>query len=271
MHQYKIFTLFFQVILTVNTLYCGFERTSQPTQVFSRGMSGSAFFSEQQAWINPASIAHVPSFRTSMFYSPSPFQLSQLSNYGVITSSPFWIASAAVGFSSFGFSLYRESTGSIVLGSAINEHIAAGVGIHLCHLSIEKYGSSTKGVMDIGMIYSLNEQVNIGLVLNNLSGASFGGDDDIPRVITSGISYSFSEQAAIHMDVVKDVRFAAAYRAGFDIRLHDYIVVNAGTRSDASQLCGGIGIVIPDWQIDYGITTHTELGLTHSIGITFHP
>ena len=121
------------------------------------------------------------------------------------------------------------------------------------------------------MIYSLNEQVNIGLVLNNLSGASFGGDDDIPRVITSGISYSFSEQAAIHMDVVKDVRFAAAYRAGFDIRLHDYIVVNAGTRSDASQLCGGIGIVIPDWQIDYGITTHTELGLTHSIGITFHP
>ncbi|MFA6456820.1 MAG: hypothetical protein WCW40_08365 [Bacteroidota bacterium] len=271
MHQYKIFIFLIQVILIAQPLISGFERTSQPTQVFSRGMSGSALYSAENIWLNPASIARISSMRTTVFYSPSPFQLEQLSNYGLIISRAFPFAAMAVGFSSFGFSLYRESTGSLFLGALINDEFAAGIGWNLYHLSIEHYGSSINGVLDAGMIYSLSEQFNISLVIQNVNGASFDGEDDIPRVLISGISYALTERGIVHVDIVKDVRFPLAYRAGFNVRLHENIVVNAGTRTDSSLLCGGIGIVVSDWQVDYGIASHAELGVTHSLGITYHP
>lgn len=269
MRQYKVFGFFIQVILCVHCSFCGFERTSQPTSAFARAYSGTALYDANNLWLNPAAISKDTSFQSSLFYSPSPFQLDQLSNYGLITIHPFDFVNIGVGLTSFGFSLYRESTVSISGGAMMTDVFSAGMSVHLGHLSIEKYGSSSSGTFDLGAIYSVTDELNVGFSLNNLTGATFGEEDDIPQVFLTGVSYRMAENAFVNFDLIKDIRYKTTYRAGFEFSPHDIVIIRGGAHGEPSRLFGGLGITIAPFQINYAVSTHSELGLTHSIGITF--
>lgn len=267
--QYKVFIVLFQVFLFAQFLYGSFERTAQPTSLFSRAMSGSAMFTTSNVWLNPASLAKNSLFTTSLFYSPSPFQLHQLSNYGLTAVNNFNGVSCAAGFSSFGFSLYKETTISFSAATYFTEYFAAGFSIHTNHLSIQSYGTAATVVFDVGAIFSVAENINIGTSFNNINRSTFGSDDDIPQTFITGFSYVPYEKLTISFDLVHDIRYSTGYRTGIEFSPLDVLILRAGTQGKESRLFGGIGISILSFQIDYGIATHTELGLTHSVGLIF--
>ncbi len=269
MHQYKVFIALIQVFLIVQFSSASFERTAQPTALFGRAASGSSLFNTGNVWLNPASIAQNSSFVTSLFYSPSPFQLPQLSHFGLMTIKNYDKINFAAGFSSFGFSLYRETVFSLTTATMFTESFGAGLNVHANHLSIQSYGNATTAVVDLGAIISVTDNLNIGVSLNNITRSTFGADDDIPQTFITGLSYTLLEKTAITLDIVHDVRYSTGYRAGIEFSPHEIITLRAGTQSEQSRLFGGIGINVFSFQIDYGIATHSELGLTHSIGITF--
>ncbi len=269
MHQYKVFIVLIQVFLFYQISWGSFERTAQPTALFGRAMSGSALFNTGNVWLNPASIANNSSFTTTIFYSPSPFQLPQLSHFGLSTIQNYDKMNFAVGFTSFGFPLYRETALSLTAATMFTESFGAGLNVHVNHLSIQSYGSATTAVVDLGAIFSATDNLNIGVSLNNISRSTFGKDDDIPQTYIAGFSYSLMEKSIVAVDLVHDVRYSTGYRAGVEFSPHEIITLRVGTQSEQSRLFGGIGINIFSIKIDYGIATHSELGLTHSIGITF--
>jgi hypothetical protein len=271
MRQYKVFIFIIQVILGVQISMCGFERTSQPTAIFSTACSGTAMFTSDGLWLNPASLGMISSFRASIHYAPSPFDLRQLSNYGMMISQNFVFLNAAVGLQSLGFSLYRESVGSFGTAAMITEEFSAGVTVHLYHLSIEKYGSSLTAVIDAGAICSVTDQMNVGVVVQNITSSSFGADDDIPQLLISGISYRLLEETVINIDLVKDIRYALTYRVGLEFSPMEIISLRTGTEGASSRLFAGVGVHVSSIQVNYGVASHPELGLTHSIGITFRP
>jgi len=271
MQQYKLFILLIQVICGWSFLCAGFERTAQPTSVFARAFSGVAMQTESNVWINPASLASLTSFRSTIFYSPSPFQLSQLTNYGLLVAKDFYVVQTGIAVSSFGFTLYRETTGSIIFANRMLDKFSFGASISLYHLSIAEYGSAASLAFDVGGIYSLTDEVNIGVAINNLNGAAFGEDDDVPQTFLAGISYHIIDDAAVNFDLVKDVRYEPTYRASVEFSPHEIMVLRAGIQGEPSRLFGGIGVTILPFTVDYGIATHADLGLTHSIGISFAP
>ncbi len=269
MRQYKVFIVIIQVIINVQSMQCGFERISQPTSVFSRAYSGTGMFAPDALWLNPASLGSLSSFSSSIYYSPSPFQLPQLSNYGIVIAQQYDGCSIALGLQSFGFSLYRESAGSLCTAKMITDEFSAGMNIHLYHLTIAKYGTSLSAVLDFGAIYSITEQWNIGFAMHNVTASSFGVDDDIPQSLMTGISYRLDDQVVVNLDLVKDIRYELTYRAGMEFAPLEVITLRAGTDGVSGRLFGGIGIHINSILINYGVSAHPELGLTHSIGTTF--
>ncbi|MEW5800188.1 MAG: hypothetical protein AB1728_14415 [Bacteroidota bacterium] len=270
MRQYKLFILFIQVAFT-SSLVAGFERTAQPTALFARAFSGAAFASESNVWLNPAALFGIASFRSSLFYSPSPFQLPQLTNYGLLIADDIEGVKVALSLRSFGFSLYRETSGSLTAALTEIENFGVGLTLSLNHLAIQNYGNATKVGIDIGSIYTVTSELAIGLSLTNINGATFGGDDDIPRVLLAGLSYRVLENALFTIDLVKDVRYDATFRAGIEFSPHEIFIVRSGVQGEPSRLFGGIGLRITPFVIDYGTATHDDLGLTHSIGISFAP
>ncbi|MBI2428017.1 MAG: hypothetical protein HYV29_04355 [Ignavibacteriales bacterium] len=271
MRQYKLFILLIQVAIFSVRTNAGFERIAQPTALFARAFSGVAFSSESNVWLNPAALSNVSSFRSAVFYSPSPFQLPQLTNYGLLAADNFGVVKGGVSFSSFGFSLYKETFGSLSVAYTGMTNFSFGITVSLYHLSIESYGSALKLGIDIGSIYSLTEELNIGFALNNLNGATYEEDDDIPQIILAGLSYRIIEEAVVNVDLVKDIRYEPTYRAGIEFEPHDIVVVRSGFQGKPSRLFAGIGFTVTRFTIDYGVATHDDLGLTHSIGISFIP
>lgn len=269
MKQYKVFILLIQVFLGIQLASAGFDRIGQPSSVFSRAFSGVAMNTPDNLSINPASVAGQNKIYAAIFYSPSPFQLSQLSNYGILGAMNVEYFDIGASINSFGFSLYRETSSSIVLAKRLYESFDVGIGFHISHLFIDQYGSATTIVFDIGGIYNFSENLKFGFSLQNLSRATFGGDDDIPQVLSTGISYKIIDQALVNFDVVKDIRYEPALRPSIEFSPHEILIVRAGIQTGSSRLFGGIGLRIIGIGIDYGIATHAELGLTHSIGIKF--
>lgn len=268
MRQYKVFVIFIQVILSVQIAVAGFERTSNPTTVLARTFGGTGMFSSDNLWLNPASIAHETGLHGSVFYTPSPFQLDQLASYGMIVTDNYSSCAFGFGVQSFGFSLYRETIGSICAAYTMSDDLAVGASFHLYHLSIERYGSAFRPVVDAGVLYSLTDGITMGTAIHNLTGNSFGGDDDIPQKISSGFSFKIEQLGMVTADIVKDIRYPVYYNGSIEIYPHELLTFRLGLDGSNSMFSAGIGIILNSFQFNYGISSHPLLGLTHSIGVT---
>ncbi|MEW6062726.1 MAG: hypothetical protein AB1600_12375, partial [Bacteroidota bacterium] len=269
MRQYKLFILFIQVVFCVDHVWAGFERTALPAAVVGRGFSGVALASEQNVWLNPAALLNVTSLTSSVFYSPSPFQLPQLTNFGAQIADDIGVAKVSASFTSFGFSLYKETTGSFSIAHSDIQNFSFGATLSVYHLSISRYGTAVKGGVDIGAVYSFTEALMLGVALHNVTRSTFGNDDDIPQVMLAGVSYRVIGTMVVMFDLVKDVRYEPTYRAGAEFQPHEIVTLRTGIQGEPSRLFGGVGIHLSTVTVDYGIATHNDLGLTHSIGVRF--
>lgn len=271
MVQYKLFGLFIQAVVLCHTGSAGFERLVQPTPVFAKAFSGVASASFENLWLNPASAASISSFQSAIFHSPSPFRLSQLTHTGVLLGGAFYAGTITIGFATFGFPLYRETNGSLTYALNMSDEFSAGVTLHAFHLFIQGYGSTTVPGIDAGGIVSVSDELSIGISLANVNGADIGGGEEIPRMITGGVTYSPVPSAAVSLDIVKDIRHRETYRAGIVFSPMEPISLSAGVQGEPSRLFGGVGITVSSITVDYAIGTHDDLGMTHSVGISFRP
>jgi hypothetical protein len=269
MRQYKVLLILIQVILCLQKCAAGFERTSQPTGVLSRAFSGSAAFSADHLWLNPATIAREQDLQATLFYSPSPFQLKQLSTFGASVTGAFEQIRLGGGLQSFGSSLYREMTGTLCLAHEITGSFSAGVSMQLYHLSIERYGTALRFAADVGFIVALNETMTFGSVLRNLTGTDFGSDDDIPQEFCSGITVRTGSWGRFSFDMIKDIRYPLTYAAGADVVLVGPVTLSIGFSGGTSILTGGLNIELFEMTFQYAVSSHQVLGLTHSLGVTF--
>ncbi len=269
MRQYKVLLILIQVILSMESAVAGFERIAQPTTVFAGAFSGVASFTSDNLWLNPASIGRQSALQTSLFYSPSPFQLKQLSNYGAIVSGTFDGFRIAGGMQSAGFDLYKETSGALCVSFDVTASFSAGVSLQLYHLSIERYGTALRPAFDVGCIIRLSELVTFGSVIRNISGAGFGKDDDIPQELCSGITVQAESWGRLSVDITKDIRYPVGYSAGIEIKPFEAFSLHAGINGSNSILTAGMKIELFAISFQYGVASHQVLGLSHSFGVTF--
>ncbi|MFA6540119.1 MAG: hypothetical protein WCT99_00810 [Bacteroidota bacterium] len=273
MKQYKLFVLLIQALCFLHLpVKAGFDRIPQPTSVFGTGVSGVSSLDPLSLWINPASSGTNSRLQTTFFYSPSPFQLPQLSNGGMIISGNISSVGTGLGMHTFGFSLYRENVATLCAAQRLSENIFVGIGMEVYQISIQGYGNDVNIGIDLGLISRLNETISIGVSLQNINAPKIGGEENsIPQSIVSGISYSPVSNAKLLLDVIKDIHYPVSYRVGLEVSPLDAITFRGGVQEETSRVFGGIGFNPGQIRFDYALSSHTDLGVTHSIGITLFP
>jgi hypothetical protein len=251
-------------------VYGEFERTAQPVALLGSGLAGVSSNDPGAILLNPASLAFVSSIQSSVFYSPSPFGLPQLSNGGVFAAVPSGSFNSALTLTSIGFSAYREMTATISLGSNMAEGFCIGGNLNINYLSIEGYGSETNIGIDVGAVMNIVENLRWGFSLLNINRPVIGLEKDpLPQWYLTGFTYDLSDFADVSVDAVKDVRYPISLRIGTHYEPVEFLVVRFGIWSDPSRYFAGIGIRYRGLLFDYAVATHTELGLSHSIGFSF--
>lgn len=217
---------------------------------------------------NPAGIGQIKWREIGVFYSPSPFGLSELANAYAAYNEPFEFGSIAVGAMSYGYELYRESRITLGFSYRSIDNIYFGTAINYQSVSITNYGSTNTFIIDIGLLAYLTNKLSVGFSYKNITHASLGhSDDEIPVVFNSGISYEVINNCNINIAVEKDIRFPFSPRFGLEYQFINALTIRTGYSKEPDRYSIGVGINISIFKFNYAILSHQQLGMTHQAGL----
>ena len=217
---------------------------------------------------NPAGSAQMNWAELGFYYSPSPFGVEELSHGFAAFHQPFKFASISAGFMNYGFELYKENKLTLSFSRQFLKKFFLGISASYNFLKIQNYGNSSALIFSIGGLTYLNRNFRFGFAFENITRASYGsGQNQIPVILRSGVSYDFFSKASINFAVSKDIDFPFAFHFGMEYELIKYLTLRFGTATNPDTYSAGLGIRYSLLQLDYSVFDHPILGLTHQAGL----
>lgn len=258
------------MFVTFEFAIAGFERSIQPPRILGTAMSSLFNGDPESILLNPSSAGSLHSFHSSVFSSPSPFEIPQLASAGVIAAAPSGSFGLAVAVTSTGFSLYKEFTATTTAAMVLSEDFAVGCNVNFNRLSIARYGSAWILGFDIGATVEISDGIHWGFSILNINRPTLGGmKDQLPQTYITGAAFELLPSASLSMTLMKDLRYPLSEAVGVEFSPHELLTLRFGVSSEPSRYFAGVGLHVGSIEADYSIATHTELGLTHSFEISF--
>ena len=221
-------------------------------------------------WYNPASLATVSCFKSSLCFVPEQYGLRELRTMSAAAVLPTSLVNVGLVIDDFGSPLYRESTVLFGFGRAIESGVAIGVAANVEMIMIERYGTASVVTIDLGARVELLECLSLGYAWKNIGAATIGASHDaLSQIQIVGLCYSPNDLAQMTLDLEKDIRFPFVLRGGIELHLLDELVFRFGCSTNPDIFAVGFGARLAGWECAYALNTHAQLGLTHSIGISF--
>lgn len=217
---------------------------------------------------NPAGLSQINWREVGIYYSPAPFGLTELANGYIAFNEPFSFGSLSVGGMTYGFEIYRESKISAAYAYNYQNRFFVGASINFHTVSIQNYGNDNAFYLNIGGLAYLTNDFRFGFSFHNINRASFGNEDDqIPVILNSGISYDLIPTLTLNAAIEKDIKQKTSFMFGIDYDLIEYLSLRSGFSNEPSRFSAGIGINYSLISLDYAMFTHSDLGLTHQVGL----
>ncbi len=188
----------------------------------------------------------------------------------MIFAFPVKSFAGGVAVTTMGFSLYREVTATAVAAKSFGGIVSAGCNINYDHLAIAGYGSAWSIGVDVGAAVQITDEVRWGFSLLNINRPTIGEEkDELPQLYLTGVTCDVLPTASVSFTLIKDVRYPLSVRTGVRFSPLEFVCLRFGVSSDPSRYFAGFGIHYSSISVDYSVATHAELGLTHTIGISF--
>lgn len=250
---------------------------NDPSLMGARGIAlGRAFTGVKGSlWAlsyNPAGIAFLDAPAVGV-YSERRFGLKELSYGGAAFAMPFkdrHYVGAEVG--SFGYSNYRETKASLAYATHFLGVLSVGTKVNFSNVNIPDLGSSTTAFVDIGLNYSLSKTLSIGASAYNVNQAKIrtvNGKQNIPTVLSAGISYTPSEKILLVADIQKDMTRPLSIRGGVEYFFIKNLCARIGMSSQPLSTNIGIGWQFKGINLDIAGSLHERLGFTPSLSLSY--
>lgn len=217
---------------------------------------------------NPAGLSQMNWRELGIYYSPSPFGLTELANGFIAYHEPLSFGSVGIGAMTYGFELYRESKIKLAYSYNYENKFFAGAGINYHNFSIQGYGTQGVFYFDIGGLTFITNDFRLGFSVHNINRSSLSEtEDQIPTVISIGASHDFLDRLSVNLAIEKDIRYNPSVQFGIDYEIIEYLSIRSGFSNQPSRYTAGLGINYSIFSLDYAFFSHTELGLTHQAGL----
>lgn len=234
-----------------------------------------AFYDTWSVSHNQAGMMHTGSV-TAALYTENRFLLPELSLAGFAVIIPFSGSTLGVSFSGFGNALYREGKTGIAYARSFGERLSAGLQISYQFATLaEGSGHNGTAVAELGIIYELMPGL---LIASHVFNPTMAGRSDcpysgscinIPTVIRTGFSYSFSDNVMLSMETDKDIRLPVVFRAGIEYAPGAAIAIRTGVSTNPLQNAFGIGFHRGRLQIDLAAAYHYALGYSPGVSMIY--
>lgn len=217
---------------------------------------------------NPAGLSRINSREIGLSYSPSPFGIDKLST-GYIAYNEFTsLGNISIGLMNYGFELYKENIFVLGYSKKILPNFYFGFNGKYKLINIKNYGKTNDFNISLGGIIDLTNNFYLGFSLQN-SLRFLNTKIKSPLIYTSGITYQAMGNTYFHFAIIKEINFPISFRLGIEYSIIDFIILRFGIQNEPNIYSGGLGIKYSFLNLDYSISTHQDLGLTHQIGLIF--
>lgn len=217
---------------------------------------------------NPAGLAQMNWIEGGVFYSPSPFGMKELSNAFFVASIPTEYGSFGLGVTTYGFELYKENKFVLAYANRYVKNFFYGFSLSLNHLSIKNYGSDNALMFSLGALYYIATDLRFAFSVDNLNKATWGKEkNQIPTIYKTGVSYDVLPEVSINLSLENEIGFNPSMQCGINYDISEYFSLRSGFANEPAKYSAGIGINYSQFEIDYAIFTHQELGLTQQFSV----
>lgn len=265
--------------LTTIPLHAAFEEKDWSAGQSAMGGATCAYPAQSAiVHLNPAAISALKEWQVTSFYT----QLYRLSELGTISFSfakPSLRNSFGFGLNSFGQDLYRETSFLISYARTFTQRLSLGSSCNLYYLSIKGYGQATAVGLNLGLFSQIKENLSCGLVLQNVNRARIGiSKEELPSGLTFGLMSKPASVVALALDLHKDLPYPLEIRTGVDFQPFSiksgqasFLILRTGLRTNPTSFSAGVGLSWHKLSFDYSVRTHSTLGLTHGISLSWQP
>jgi hypothetical protein len=269
------------IILGLFILPCLAMFDDYEPSVRARGMSGAVTsFSDDYTAIlyNPAGLNAAGNQVGATYYQLFGNSFATVSALSGTYQTPY--GAFGLGFMSMGVNyldVNLTTENKFSLGHSFNlikdvrSDVSLGYSANIYNLSYHELGSQTAFGLNAGVIAVLHQRTRLGFMLTNINKPQMGTLEkhEIPQTLAVGLSYIPYQGVITAFDIKKNWEGDTELRGGVEVEVHPMFLLRMGVRNNPASYSAGAGFKVIGVSLDYSISTHAVLDLTHHIGLGY--
>ncbi len=183
---------------------------------------------------------------------------------------PFKFGNIGIAVFRFGDQLFNEQVITAGFGNKIG-FVRLGGRISYYQMHIEEYGNAGSVFFDFGGIVELIPKLDFGAYISNFTMSSLNNAEKspLPVVLKIGVSYIPVDELRVNFDLYKEINFEANVRVGVEYEIVKQFALRTGINTNPFKAFFGAGLYLGRFSIDYALTSHEFLGISHQASISY--
>lgn len=218
---------------------------------------------------NPACLTENSRANVGLYFDHK-YNLAGLNTMAIAGSKKLGSSAMSAGISRLGDELLNHTRIEVGFAYKIrNVSLGGGLGYHQMYVS--EHGTGKSMTLQFGGTAQLTPKLKFGAHAYNLSRSKIGKESSLyyPVWMRAGFSYLPIKQIICIAELEKDSRYAPNAKIGVEYNLKERLCFRTGINTLPSNGFAGLGVQVKEFRLDYGVSFHSRLGLTHFVGLVF--
>lgn len=220
---------------------------------------------------NIAKLASITRFSAGIS-SSNNFLLKELQESLICFSLPFRKSAVAFSISNFGFQLYRENSFSIGYAIQLSPKLSIGLKVISNFVSIKENTNKQFSIYpNVGLNYQIDEKVQLGLVLTNLTLSQVYAKSPSrwPIGALIGMNYKLNKKFDLFLDYKMNLEQQASIAFGAEYQMIKKLTLRIGLNSFPQSISFGFGCNVKSFSIDLAASYDPHFGFSPSLSFRF--
>ncbi|GEO06864.1 hypothetical protein AAE02nite_45280 [Adhaeribacter aerolatus] len=170
----------------------------------------------------------------------------------------------------FGDKLYNEQKLGLGYAHRIGP-VSLGLKATLLQLHLEQLGSRRAVALSFGGQSEIIPKLTFGAHIFNFNQAKLASyqNERFPTVMQAGLAYQPSAKLLLSLETEKDLEHAADLKGGLEYKPITQLALRTGFSTARQAATAGVGFVSRQFSIDYALGSHSVLGISNHLSISF--
>ena len=203
-------------------------------------------------------------------YGEQRFLTNAVNSYNMVAVMPIQkYGVAGLNINYFGFGDYNEQKIGLIYARQLSKSFSLGLQLDYLSTRIPTYGQANSFTTELGFVYKMNKQLQLGAHAYNLVRTALPNGDRLPTIFKMGIAYLPSEKVSIYSELQKNINNPLDFKLGLEYRPVEKFYSRIGFNTAPFKMSGGFGFVKNNLSIDAAVSYHQILGFSPALSLSY--